>query len=322
MQAMVQDRYGPFDVLEQRDIDTPSPRAGEALVRVQAAALHPGDVFTVLGSPFPVRFMSGLRRPTYGVPGFDLAGVVEAVGGGVTNVKVGDEVFGVGHGTCAEYARADAELLQPKPAGLSFEEAASLPTSAFAALHGLRDAGRLRAGQRVLINGASGGVGTFAVQLAKAMGAHVTGVCGTANVDLVRSLGADEVVDYRREDFTTAGRRYNLILDNVENHPLAAVRRALTPTGTLVLNSGTGAGGLGLLVRLIRPLLLSPFSRQSLRRYLSNPKAADLAHLRELAESGRVRPVIDRTFPLADAPSALRHIATGHARGKVVIAVA
>lgn len=322
MKAIVQDRYGALDVLEPRDIEPPAIGPGEVLVRVHAAAVHPGDVFMVLGSPFPIRFSTGLRRPRQGVPGFDLAGTVEALGPGVTRFHVGDAVFGVGMGTCAELTRASASLLQPMPTRLSFAEAASIPTSALAALHGIRDAGRLRAGQRVLVNGASGGVGTFAVQIAKAMGAHVTGVCGTANLDLVRSIGADAVVDYTREDFTQRAERYDLILDNVENRALPDVRRALTPDGTLVLNSGTGATGLRLLVRLVRPILLSPFTRQSLRRYLSSPNEADLAHLRDLAESGAIRPVIDRTFPLAEAPDALRLVAGGHARGKVVIAVA
>ena len=322
MKAIIQDSYGPLERLEQRDIAKPEPAAGEVLVRVHAAGLHVGDVFAVTGSPFPVRAMTGMRRPKYGVPGFDLAGTVAAVGSGVTKLAVGDEVFGTGRGTAAEYATAREEELAPMPAGLTFEEAAAIPTSAFAALHALRDAGRLQSGQRVLINGASGGVGSFAVQIAKTMGARVTGVTSGANVDFVRSIGADEVIDYTREDFTALGRRWDLILDNVENRSLDDVRRAVAPGGTLVLNSGTGAGGLRMVVRLVRPLLLSLFSRQSLRRFVSNPNQADLLALRGLVESGALRPIVGRTYPLGDAAAALEHIAGGHSRGKVVLVIA
>jgi NADPH:quinone reductase-like Zn-dependent oxidoreductase len=322
MKAIVQDRYGPLAVLESRDIDTPGIGAEEALVRVRAAGLHVGDVFSVRGSPFPVRIMTGLRRPKYGVPGFDVAGQVDAVGANVTRFRPGDEVFGVGHGTCAEYTRAAEGNLELKPANLTFEEAAATPTSALAALHGLRDAGKLQAGQKVLINGASGGVGTFAVQIAKAMGAHVTGVCSRPNVELVRSLGADDVIDYTGEDFTQRGLRYDLILDNVENQSLSAVRRALTARGTLVLNSGTGASGLRMFVRLVMPLLISPFTSQSLRRFVSMPKRADLDVLKRFVDEGKLRPVVDRTYPLEETREALRHIEAGHARGKVVISMA
>jgi NADPH:quinone reductase-like Zn-dependent oxidoreductase len=320
--AIIGDRYGPMDVLELREIDQPAIGDRDVLVRVRAAGLHPGDCFAVKGSPFPVRLMTGLRRPKYGVPGLDAAGIVEAVGSRVTRVRPGDEVFGVVTGACARFARAEEADLVAKPAGLSFGEAAAIPTSALAALHGLRDAGRVQAGQKLLINGASGGVGTFAVQIGKALGAEVTGVCGTPNVELVRSIGADHVIDYTREDFTKGSARYDVILDNVENRSLADCRRALTPSGTLVLNSGTGAGGLALLIRLVRPLVLSPFGRQKMRRYLSQPRADDLAFLAGLANEGKLRPVIGRTFPLEETPAALRHIETGHARGKVVVTVA
>jgi NADPH:quinone reductase-like Zn-dependent oxidoreductase len=275
----------------------------------------------VRGAPFAVRLVTGLRKPKYGVPGFDLAGRVEAVGTDVKQFQPGDEVFGASTGTCAEYARAAERNLALKPAGLTFEEAAAIPTSALAALHGLRDVGKVQPGQKVLINGASGGVGSFAVQLAKSFGADVTGVCSTRNVDLVRSLGADHVVDYTREDFTRGGQRYDLIFDNVENRSLADCRRVLTPTGTLVLNSGTGAQGIGMLVRLVKPLVLSPVVRQRLRRYLSVPSHEDLVVLKELVESGKLRPVIDRTYPLRETPAALAHIEGGHARGKVVVTV-
>ena len=227
MQAMVHDRYGSPDLLRLRELATPAIGPGEVLIRARAASLHPGDLFAVLGSPFPVRLATGLRRPKHGVPGFDVAGTVEAVGSAVTDLRSGDEVFGVGIGTCAALVRAKADFVVARPASVGFEEAAAIPTSALAALHGLRDAGGLQPGQRLLVNGASGGVGSFAVQLGKILGAEVTGVCSTANVELVRSLGADRVVDYTREDFTTGADRYDLILDNIENRPLSAVRRAL-----------------------------------------------------------------------------------------------
>jgi NADPH:quinone reductase-like Zn-dependent oxidoreductase len=326
MRAVIYDRYGaPEEVLKSRRIDKPQIGDEEVLVRVHAAGLHVGDCFGVRGSPLPVRLISGLRRPKYGVPGLDVAGRVEAVGGNVTRLQPGDEVFGAcrwpSAGACAEYARAAEDHLALKPASLTFEQAAAIPTSALAALHGLRDAGKLQPGQRLLINGASGGVGTFAVQIGKALGAEVTAVCGTANVAMVRSLGADHVFDYTKTDFTTARSRYDLILDNVENRSLSDVRRALKPRGTLVLNSGTGASGMRLTVRLIRPVLLSPFVRQQLRRYVSNANRADLEVLKALVEAEQLRPVIDSSFALEETPAALRHIEAGHARGKVVIAV-
>jgi NADPH:quinone reductase-like Zn-dependent oxidoreductase len=321
MKAIANDTYGSFDRLAVRDIPMPAARDDEVLVRVRAAGLHVGDCFSVRGAPFAMRLMTGLLKPTYGVPGFDLAGQVQAVGNRMRQFQPGDEVFGASAGTCAEFARAEATKLALKPANLTFEEAAAIPTSALTALHGLRDAGKLRPGQKVLINGASGGVGSFAVQLARARGAEVTGVCSTRNVDMVRSLGADHVIDYTREDFTRGRTRYDLIFDNVENHSLSDCRRVLTPTGTLVLNSGTGAQGIGMLVRLVKPLVLSPFVRQRLRRYLSTPNHDDLVVLKHLVESGKLKPVIDRTYPLPETPAALAYIEAGHARGKVVIAV-
>jgi NADPH:quinone reductase-like Zn-dependent oxidoreductase len=324
VQAIVQQRYGGPEVLVSREIDRPAIGDRQVLVRVHAAGLHIGDAFGVRGSPFPVRFTSGLRGPKLGIPGFDIAGTVEATGSAVTRFGPGDEVFGIctwpSSGACAEYARAAEDALVHKPAGLSFEQTAAIPTSASAALHGLRDAGRLQAGQRVLINGASGGVGTYAVQIARAFGAEVTGVCGPTNVDLVRSLGAHRVIDYTREDFTRGSQRHDLILDNMENHSLADCRRALTPNGTLVLMSGTGASGLRLLVRLIRPVLLSPFVKHSLRRPYSNPNRQDLEVLVSMVEAGTLRPVIDATYPMPETAAAIRHIETGRARGKVVVA--
>jgi NADPH:quinone reductase-like Zn-dependent oxidoreductase len=322
MQAIVHDRYGSPDLLRLRELETPAIGAGEVLIRTRAASLHPGDLFAVLGSPFLVRLATGLRRPKHGVPGFDVAGTVEAVGTAVTHLRLGDEVFGVGVGTCAELVRAKAEFVVARPASIGVEEASAIPTSALAALHGLRDAGGLQPGQRLLVNGASGGVGSFAVQLGKILGAEVTGVCSTANVDMVRSLGADRVVDYTREDFTVGAGRYHLILDNIENRPLSAVRRALTPGGTLVLNSGTGATGLRMLARLVWPLVLSPFTGHRLRRFISNPRRDDLEWLAQRAVEGSLRPFVGSTYTLAQTAAALRLIESGHSRGKVVVTVA
>jgi NADPH:quinone reductase-like Zn-dependent oxidoreductase len=325
VQAVVQERYGGPEVLVSREIDKPGIGDREVLVRVHAAGLHIGDVFGVRGSPFPIRFTSGLRGPKFGVPGFDIAGTVEATGSAVTRFAPGDEVFGVctwpSSGACAEYARANEDEIIGKPSGMTFEQAAAIPTSASAALHGLRDAGRLQAGQRVLINGASGGVGTYAVQIARALGAEVTGVCGPTNVELVRSLGAHHVIDYTREDFTRGTARYDLILDNMENHSLADTRRVLAPEGTLALMSGTGASGLRLMVRLIRPAVLNPFVKHSLRRPFSVPNREDLQVLAAMVEEGKLRPVIDATYPLPETAAAIRHIEAGHARGKVIITV-
>ncbi len=321
MQAVVYDNYGSFDQLEIRQINRPLIKANEVLVRVKAAGLHVGDCFGVRGAPFIMRLYSGLLKPRYGVPGFDFAGYVEDVGEAVTHFKPGDEVFGASAGTCAEFAKAGENELALKPVNLTFEEAAAIPTSALAALHALRDAGKLSDGQRLLINGASGGVGTFAVQIAKAIGAHVTGVCSTRNLALVRALGADHVIDYKSEDFTRNGMRYDLIFDNVENRSLSDIRRALAPEGTLILNSGTGAKGFKMFVRLIKPLLLSPFVDQSLKRYFSEPNRTDLVVLAELAESGQLKPVVDRSYSLDQTAEALTYIETGRARGKVVIVV-
>jgi NADPH:quinone reductase-like Zn-dependent oxidoreductase len=321
MKAMLQEDYGGIDALKIRDIRVPEVGDRQVLVRVRAAALHIGDIFGVTGSPLPMRLATGLRRPRYGVPGYDLCGRVAAVGPGVLSLRPGDGVFGYAVGTCAEYALATENRLAAKPANLSCVQAAALPTSGLAALHGLRDAGKLRAGQKVLIVGASGGVGSFAVQIAKAMGAEVCGVTSTRNVDLVRSLGADHVIDYTSEDFTEGGPQYDLIFDNVENRSLAECRRVLKPEGTLVLNSGARAGGFEGIVRQVRPLVLTPFVHQRLRRYLSRPNSADLNVLRVLAEDGRLTPVIDRTYPLAETSEALRHIEAGHARGKVVVTI-
>jgi NADPH:quinone reductase-like Zn-dependent oxidoreductase len=321
MKAIVQDNYGSLEGLELRDIARPEAKGDEVLVRVRAAGLHIGDCFSVRGAPFAMRLSTGLLKPKYGVPGYDAAGHVEAVGDDVKHFQPGDEVFGACDGACAEYACASEDKFALKPDGLTFEEAAAMPTSALAALHALRDVGKVQAGQKVLVNGASGGVGSFAVQIARSFGAEVTGVCSTGSVDMVRSIGADHVIDYTREDFTQGGQRYDLILDNVENRSLSDCRRALTPSGTLILNSGTGARGLEMLVRLARPLVLSPFARQNLRRYLSVANRKDLVVLKKLVESGKLRPVIDKTYPLRETPAALGYIERGHVRGKVVITV-
>ncbi len=321
MTAIKHDHYGSFHGLRVRTMDRPVPRDHQVLIRVYAAGLHRGDCFGVRGTPWGMRLVSGLLRPKHGIPGFDLAGRVEAVGEQVTRFKSGDVVFGAHHGTCAEYVAADENMLAPQPANLTFEQAAALPTSALAALHGLRDVAKARAGQRVLINAASGGVGTFAVQLAKAFGAQVTGVCSSTNVSMVRSLGADHVIDYTNEDFTDGEQRYDVILDNLENRSLSHCMRALTPTGTLLLNSGSGARGIKLYLRLVKPLVVSPFVRQNLRRYLSVPNHADLVVLKELAEAGKLTPVLDRIYPMTEIPAALAYIEGGHARGKIVVTI-
>jgi NADPH:quinone reductase-like Zn-dependent oxidoreductase len=321
MKAVLHDAYGSFDLLQIRDVAKPVLKDDSVLVRVHAAGLHVGDCFAVRGSPFAVRFVTGLFKPKPGIPGFDVAGDVEAVGTRAMRFRPGDRVFGACQGSCAEYVSTDADKLALLPAGLTFVEAAVIPTSGLAALHALRDVGKVQPGHRVLINGASGGVGTFAVQIAKSLGADVTGVCSGANVDLVRSLGADHVIDYARDDFTRGATQYDLILDNVENRSLSECRRALTPTGTLILNSGTGAHGVEMLIRLMKPIVLSPFVRQRLRRYVSAANRADLETLKTLCDNGKLKPVIDRTYPLEETPDALRYIDGGHARGKVVVSV-
>jgi NADPH:quinone reductase-like Zn-dependent oxidoreductase len=321
MKAVVHDAYGSFDLLSLREIGEPVALDDHVLVRVHAAGLHVGDCFTVRGSPLAVRLATGLVTPKPGIPGFDVAGEVVEVGRRVTRFRPGDQVFGACQGACAEYASTRESTLATKPLGLSFVEAAAVPTSALAALHALRDVGKVQSGHQVLINGASGGVGTFAVQIAKSLGAEVTGVCGPANVAMVRAIGANHVIDYTQEDFTHGGPRFDLIFDNVENRSLSECRRALTPTGTLILNSGTGAQGIAMLIRMVKPLVLSIFVRQRLRRYLSTPNHQDLEVLKGLIESGQVRPIVDRTYPLQETAAALRYIEGGHARGKVVVTV-
>ena len=314
MRAIVQTGYGSPDVLELREIDQPGVGDGDVLVRAHAASIHSGDYFVMRGVPYLARFAAGWPKPRDYVPGFDLAGTVEAVGKSVTRLQPGDEVFAGCGRACAEYVCAAEEQFVPKPTNLTFEQAAAVPTSALAALHGLRDAGKVQAGQKVLVNGASGGVGTFAVQIAKAFGAEVTGVCSTRNADLVRSIGADHVIEYTQEDFTQSGERYDLILDNVANRTFADCKRALKPSGTLIPNSGNA--GIGY---ILKAYARSVFARQQGRPYLSNPNYDDLVVLKELIEAGKISPVIDRTYPLSETPAAFGYIEKGHASGKVVI---
>jgi NADPH:quinone reductase-like Zn-dependent oxidoreductase len=322
MRAAVQHRYGPPSVLESSEVAIPVPGRGDVLVQVRAASVHPGDYFVMTGKPYMVRLVFGLRRPRHVIPGMDLAGVVAAVGKDVTALRPGDEVFGWSTaGALAEYACVPADNLVPVPANVSVVDAAAVPTSALAALQALRKIGNVQPGQTVLITGASGGVGSFAVQIAKAFGAEVTGVCSTRNVELVRSLGADHVVDYTRTDFTRAEKRYDVILDNVEAQPLAAVRRALTPTGTLIPNSGRGGRWLGPLGRIVKARVLSAFTRQRLKPFTSIGKRQDLLTLADLLATRQVRAVIDRTYALDEAADALRHVAAGHTEGKVVVTV-
>jgi NADPH:quinone reductase-like Zn-dependent oxidoreductase len=322
MQAITQDRYGPAEVLRLERVERPVPGDHELLVRVHAAGVDPGVWHLMTGLPYPIRLGFGLRRPKVRIRGRDVAGRVAAVGRRVTRFRPGDAVFGTCEGSFAEYACLREDRAVAKPANLSFEQAAAVPISAQTALQGLRDAGAVQAGQRVLVIGAAGGVGSFAVQLAKAAGAHVTGVCSTTKLELVRSIGADEVIDYTREDLASRG-RHDLILDTAGNRRLSDLRRALTPLGTLVIIGGEGGGPwLGGLDRGLRALLLSPFIGQKLRVPISRERAEDLQTLRELIEAGKVTPLIDRTYPLPEAPEAIRHLARGHARGKIVVTVA
>lgn len=325
MQAIVQDRYGaaPEDVLRLAEIDRPTIGGDEVLVRVHAASVDRGTWHVMAGLPYPIRVAGfGLRRPKYSNPGRSLAGTVEAVGAEVTGFTPGDEVFGVCNGSFAEYARVRTEKLALKPVNLSFEQAAAVPISGLTALQAVRDHGQAQAGEKVLIVGASGGVGTFAVQIAKALGADVTGVCSTAKVDAVQALGADHIVDYTREDFADGRQRYDVVLDIGGNRRLSHLRRALTPRGRLVIVGGeTDGRWLGGSDRQLRATLLSPFVSQQLGTFIASENAAGLVTLRELIQAGTVAPAIDRTYPLAEVAAAIRYLLDGHARGKVVITV-
>jgi NADPH:quinone reductase-like Zn-dependent oxidoreductase len=324
MKAIVQDRYGSSDVLELREVDRPVVAGDRVLVRVHAASVNAYDWHLMRGDPYLARLGLGLSGPKAKIRGRDFAGRVEAVGPAVTGLRVGDEVFGEADGAFAEYVCAADGMVGRKPANLTFEQAAAMPLAANTALIGLRDAARVRPGQQVLVNGASGGVGTFAVQIAKAFGAQVTGVCSARNADLVRSIGADHVIDYAREDFTRTGRRYDVVFDLVGNRTLADCRRALTPAGTLILSGGgvsRGGSLVGPLGLIIRGRLLSGFVRHRLVILTAKQSKENLTTLRELAESTKVTPVIDRTYPLREAAEAIRYLEVEHARAKVVISV-
>lgn len=322
MQAMVYEQYGSPDVLLRKELAQPVPRAGEVLIKVHAAALNAADWHLLRGDPFLLRFSFGLRKPKHPILGSDIAGVVEAVGSGVTQLKPGDAVFGdisrSGSGGFAEYVCAPASALAPKPANLSYEQAAAVPMAAVTALQGLRNLGKLQAGQSVLIVGASGGVGTFAVQLAKLLGAEVTAVCSTQKLDMARALGADHVIDYTREDFAGNGQQYDLILAANGSRSIFDCRRALRPQGRYVVTGGS-------MKLIFQAMLLGPLlamtGDQELGNLLAQPNQQDLLYLKELLEAGKLAPVIDRCYPLHEVPAALRYLEAGHAHGKVVIAV-
>lgn len=319
MKAIVQNEFGsPDAVLDFKDIEKPVVTDDEMLVHVHAAAVNISDLIFVTGLPYVTR-MVGMRT----VPGEDIAGKVEQVGVNVTQFQPGDEVFGWCKGAYAEYACAGEDHFVPKPANLTFEQAAVVGVSAVTALHALRDKGNVQPGQKVLINGASGGVGPFAVQIAKALGADVTGVCSTRNLDMVRSIGADHAIDYTQEDFTKSGQRYDFILDNVGNHSLSEYRRVLTPEGTLQPNGGGHSSNrwIGPMLSVIKSNVLSLFVRQQGAAFISSINKADLQFLKELIEAGKVTPVIDKMYPLSETPEALAYVGEGHARGKVVITV-
>lgn len=317
MNAVVQTGYGTADVMEFKEVEKPSPGDGQVLVRVAAASLAAGEYFGMRGKPFLTQMYIGFPKPKKDfVVGLDCAGVVESVGKGVTRFGPGDEVYGQCRGSCAEYAVAEEEGLAHKPHDLMFEQAAAMPTSACTALQGLRDHGKVRPGQKVLINGASGGVGLFAVQIAKALGAEVTGVCSTNNVEAVRSIGADHVIDYTQEDFTQGGPRYDVIMDNVASHSLSDTRRALAPKGIHIPSSGHAGMGW-----IIAAALTAVFVPQQGSPFVASTTTECLLALNELIAAGKVTPVIDRTYPLSDAADAFRYLDEGHARGKVVIAI-
>jgi NADPH:quinone reductase-like Zn-dependent oxidoreductase len=323
MEAIVQDVYGSTEVLALKDIAKPEVGNKELLVRVHAAGVDRGAWHLMTGRPYLLRIAGyGLRRPKNPVRGRELAGVVEAIGADVTRFRPGDAVMGIGEGTFAEYARAREDKLVPKPASLTFEQAAAVPISAGTALQAVRDQGKVQPGQTVLVIGASGGVGTFAVQLAKTFDADVTGVASTAKVDLVRSIGADHVIDYTRDDVADGPQRYDVILDIGGNRSLSQLRRALTPRGTLVLVGGESGdrwtGGMG---RQVRAVATSPFVQQNMRMFINKERSADLEYLTELIDAGKVTPIIDRSYPLRQTPEAVRYLEEGHSRGKIVITV-
>lgn len=321
MKAIVYRRYGSPDVLELREVARPEPKDGEVLVRVRAASVNPLDWHLLRGLPYIVRPTAGWRTPKRNIPGVDVAGVVEAVGPKVTDLQPGDEVFGEKTRSCAEFVCGPEKLFVRRPANLTPEQAAAVPVGAVTALQALRDKGSIQPGQRVLVNGASGGVGTFAVQLAKHFGADATGVCSARNVELVRSIGADHVIDYATEDFTRSAQRYDLIVDNVGNRSLRAMRRVLALDGTLVLVGASKGNWVAPIARILAASQLSRFGNQKMTGMLTDMKREDLVFLKDLIEAGAVTPVIDRTYPLSEVPDAIRYLETMRARGKVVITV-
>jgi NADPH:quinone reductase-like Zn-dependent oxidoreductase len=321
MKAIVYRHYGAPDMLHCEDVEKPSPGDGEVLIKVRAAAANPLD-YHFLSGAYVIRPITGFRKPKATVPGADVAGEVEAVGRNVTKFQPGAAVFGAARRTFAEYACAAENRVALKPDYLTFEQAAAIPVAGLTALQGLRDKGRIQPGQKVLINGAAGGVGTFAVQIAKAFGAEVTGVCSTRNVDFVRSLGASQVIDYTRDDFTRSAQRYDLIFDCVGNRPLSECRRVLTRTGTFVLvGVRPGGGWMGPLPYLLKVLVSSWFVSQNVAFFIASIRTDDLIVLKELTETGKMAPIIDRSYTLSEAPEAIRYLKEGHARGKVVITV-
>jgi len=326
MQAIEYTKYGSPDVLELNEVEKPTPKDNEVLIKIYAASVNPLDWHYLRGAPLMIRIGAGLRKPKDTRLGVDLAGQVEAVGSSVTQFKTGDEVFGARTGAFAEYVCKVEKTLALKPTNLTFQQAAAVPVAACTALQGLRDKGQIQPGQKVLINGAAGGVGTFAVQIAKAFGAEVTGVCSTRNVDLVKSLGADRVIDYTREDFTQTSQRYDLLLDNAGNRSLSDLRRVLTPTGTLVFNGGGPLAAsqgrlLGPMAHSIRATMLSRFVGQKMATFLASVTKEDLLVLKELIEAGKITPAIDRTYPLSETAEAIRYLEDGHARAKVIISI-
>jgi NADPH:quinone reductase-like Zn-dependent oxidoreductase len=324
MKAFVRRVYGPPEkVLELTEVEQPTPADDQVLIRVRAASVNPVDWHEITGEPYLVRIQEGWRTPAkHPVPGTDLAGVVEAVGSGVTRFKAGDEVFGMGSGTFAEYVAVREDHVVAKPANLTFEQAAAVPVAAITALQALRGSGRISAGQKVLVNGASGGVGTFAVQIAKSFGTEVTAVCSSRNVDAAKALGADEVIDYTLADFTRGGQQYDLILDIAGNRPLADRRRVLAAKGTLVMVGGPKDNRwIGPLGSLLRMLAVSALSSQRLVGMLAKNDAGDLTTLAQLLESGKVVPVVEKTYPLPELPAALTQLGGGHSQGKLVVIV-
>jgi NADPH:quinone reductase-like Zn-dependent oxidoreductase len=322
VKAIIRDAYGSVDALRLADIDQPVAGEVDVLVHVHAAGVDQGVWHLMTGTPYAMRLAGfGIRAPKNALLGYDVAGRIEAVGAQVTEFRPGQEVFGTCRGSFAEYAVARADRLLPKPGNVTFEQAAVVPISGFAALQAVREQGGVRSGQRVLIIGAGGGVGTFAVQIAKADGAEVTGVCSASKAELVRSIGADHVIDYTREDFVDGRNRYDVILDIAGNRSLSELRRALTPRGTLVIVGGEDAGKWLGIRRQLRAAALSPFVRQKLGFFISKERPEDLEELRKLLEAGTIRPVVDKTFPLEEVPAAIQYLRDGRARGKIVVVI-